>query len=152
MGLKDAREAAGLSINDLAGMLGVKADTVRTWESGRMPGQARIGPIAGALNLRPAQVAGWYFGDPGPDPPPVAPVAPPDAPPVPEALPPAPDPAPEPAAPPDPAPAPSDAMGRAGTGAAIGAGVGLVTGAALAPLALAGAVIGYFSGGDEEED
>lgn len=50
--LSRAREALGLSINELARRIGVQASTIKTWESDRaQPRANRLSMLAGVLNV-----------------------------------------------------------------------------------------------------
>lgn len=60
-----AREACGLSVEELALRLGVRAETLKTWEAGETgPRPNRLTILAGVLNVTP----GWLLFDCGDDP------------------------------------------------------------------------------------
>ncbi len=60
-----AREACGLSVDDLALRLGVRSETLTAWERGETePRPNRLTTLAGVLNVTP----GWLLFDCGEDP------------------------------------------------------------------------------------
>jgi transcriptional regulator with XRE-family HTH domain len=51
--LRTRRQQLGISVNELAGRMGVSAQAVRYWESGRsFPGKAKTSALEGALSMR----------------------------------------------------------------------------------------------------
>lgn len=59
--LKSRRKELGLTLNDIANLMGVSEATVQRWESGAIKNlrYERISALASVLNVSPAYLMGW---------------------------------------------------------------------------------------------
>lgn len=64
--IKKRREELGLTLEDVAQIVGVNNSTVSRWESGDIDNMKRdkIAKLADALNISPAVIMGWEVPDP----------------------------------------------------------------------------------------